>query len=95
MSQAEYDAQTWPVPRRLIEAAIDALDEQAYHAEHWRGIRDYRIDQPAADSDELRAIVGSYEPVLSDEEVAERDAAVEAYMAGVHARIAERAASGS
>lgn len=89
-SKKEYDEQTWPVPRRLIEAAIEALREEAMHNEDWRGIRDYRIDEPTAAADELRALVGDYEPVLSPEEEAERQAIIDKNMSAIWARIMKR-----
>lgn len=46
------------VPKDLIESAIDALSEQAAHAEHWKGIRSYRAYQPSLDADDLRALIG-------------------------------------
>lgn len=90
MSQAEYDAQTWPVPRFLIESAIDALYELSQSESHWRGIRDYRIDLPTQDAEALRAIVGEYAPVLSPEEEAAREAIFQKTMDDMWQRIAAR-----
>jgi hypothetical protein len=42
-----------------IDLALDALYEQSANAEHWRGIRDYRITDPLEAAETLKVLAAA------------------------------------
>ena len=79
-TRERWEAELVSVPRGLVEAAIDALREQAVEAKHWRGRRDERIDVPLKAARELLAIIGK-PPEPTPDEVAANKAASEKWIA--------------
>lgn len=88
-TRERWEAELVQVPRGLIEDAIDALHEQAANAEHWRGIRDSRIDNPTKAAERLQAIIGD-PPEPTPEERAASTAAGDAALARMIAEIQQR-----